>query len=396
MTFASHYIERHSIFDPQIEKPPSNELGIVVVIPCFNEPNIIETLDCLRSCDSPHCDVEVIVMINSGEFDKQEAIDQNRKTEIAITDWSNKHSTSKLKFFAIQKKGLPGKHAGAGLARKIGMDEATFRFNSIENPNGIIVSLDADARCSRNYLSQIYQAFKTRPKAKACTIYFEHPLEGNEFSAVIYEAISTYELYLRYYNQALRYTGYPYAFHGVGSCFAVRAGVYAAQGGMNRKQAGEDFYFLQKVIPLGGFFELNSTCVIPSPRPSNRVPFGTGPMVKSLVDSKEGIQTYPVELFECLRIFFADIFKLFKKSSSDVENYQSSQIELLRTFLQQNKFVEGMSEINSNSTDIEKFMKRFYRWFNAFRILKLLNYACDNGFQKEETHPDISTTPFSC
>ena len=66
--------------------------------------------------------------------------------------------------------------------------------------------------------------FKT---GTGCTIYFEHPIEGDEYPPEVYDAIIQYELYLRYYLQALRYTGYPYATHTVGSCFAVKASVYA-------------------------------------------------------------------------------------------------------------------------------------------------------------------------
>src|SRR5213594_3575687 len=89
------------------------------------------------------------------------------------------------------------------------------------------------------------------------------------------EAIAAYELHLRYYVRALRYAGFPYAHHTIGSCMAVRADVYKKQGGMNKRQAGEDFYFLQKIIPLGHFTDLTETKVIPSSRPSDRVPFGT-------------------------------------------------------------------------------------------------------------------------
>src|SRR4029434_9989987 len=92
----------------------------------------------------------------------------------------------------------------------------------------------------------------------------------------IYKAIAAYELHLRYYLQALRTAGFPHGYHTIGSSMAVRARTYMEQGGMNRRQAGEDFYFLHKLIPLGGFTELNSTTVYPLPRPSNRVPFGTG------------------------------------------------------------------------------------------------------------------------
>ena len=36
---------------------------------------------------------------------------------------------------------------GVGLARKTGMDEAVRRFNAINNPEGIILNLDADCTC---------------------------------------------------------------------------------------------------------------------------------------------------------------------------------------------------------------------------------------------------------
>ena len=37
---------------------------------------------------------------------------------------------------------------------------------------------------------------------------------------------------------------------------AVRADAYLRQGGMNRRKAGEDFYFLNKFMVLGGYGEM--------------------------------------------------------------------------------------------------------------------------------------------
>ncbi|MEA3446733.1 MAG: glycosyltransferase [Bacteroidota bacterium] len=383
MSFAGKYLKRHSIYHPQINESPANDLQIIVVIPCYNEPDILKTLNCLIACEMPPTPVEVLVVINSGEGDKEEIIVQNKKTENEIKAWSDFKANEKIKTFVIHKNNLSRKHAGAGLARKIGMDEAIHRFNKINKPNGIIVSFDADSLCSPNYLSEIYQQFRKRPKATACSIYFEHPVLGKEFSPEIYRAVTRYELYMRFYNQALRYTGYPYSFHTVGSCFAVRASVYAAQGGMNRKQAGEDFYFLQKVIPLGGFFEINETCVFPSPRPSDRVCFGTGSMVNSLVKSDIDFKTYPVKIFSDLLHFFSDIKQLYAQSDNAAGRYILQQSNILQEFLLNNFFIENIAEINANSADRKNFVKRFFRWFNAFRILKYANYACENEYQKE-------------
>ena len=122
------------------------------------------------------------------------------------------------------------------------------------------------------------------------------------------EGIAHYELYLRYYLLGLRYARFPHAYHTVGSSMAVRAWAYAKQGGMNRRQAGEDFYFLNKIIALGGFTELCGTTVVPSARRSHRVPFGTG---RAMTEWLAGIDRYQrvfsPELFEELRAVFSAI-----------------------------------------------------------------------------------------
>ena len=70
----------------------------------------------------------------------------------------------------------------------------------------------------------------------------------------------------------LHFTGFPYVHHTVGSAIAVKAMTYVKAGGMNRRMAGEDFYFIQKLLPAGGFFNLNQTTVYPSPRSSQGFP----------------------------------------------------------------------------------------------------------------------------
>jgi hypothetical protein len=46
---------------------------------------------------------------------------------------------------------------------------------------------------------------------------------------------------------------FSYAYHTVGSAMAVKAYQYVKVGGMNRRQAGEDFYFIQKLVHSGNF-----------------------------------------------------------------------------------------------------------------------------------------------
>ena len=62
---------------------------------------------------------------------------------------------------------------------------------------------------------------------------------------------------------------------------------------MNRKKAGEDFYFLQKLFDAGHFSECNTTRVIPSPRPSDRVIFGTGPAIREYLETAVSLTFHP-------------------------------------------------------------------------------------------------------
>jgi hypothetical protein len=274
---------------------------------------------------------------------------------------------------------LPKKKSGVGVARKIGFDEALRRFSFLNKPNGIMVSLDADTLVQSNYLQEIYINFKNN-NLKAANIYFEHPINGQLYPQEIYEAIKIYESYLRYYVQALRYAGFPHSYHTVGSAFCVRADIYAQQGGMVTNMSGEDFYFLNKVIPLGNFSEINSTCVIPSPRITDRVIFGTGVAVNQIINNFNfTFPTYKFSAFETLKDFFSKIDLLYKFEKL-YKNIISNKI--LLDYLNVNNFEKTIAEINRNTKSLESFRKRFFRWFDAFRVIKFLNFAHQNFFTK--------------
>jgi len=52
----------------------------------------------------------------------------------------------------------------------------------------------------------------------------------------------------------------------------------------------------------------------------------------------------------------------------------------LKEFLEDQNFVAALQEINENSASFPAFKKRFWRWFNMFRIMKFLHYARENGY----------------
>jgi hypothetical protein len=370
------YYARFGALGPQIAIPARSDVGLMVVIPCFNEPNLRASLEALWSCSRPDCAVEVITVINSALDASAEVASQNRETLDEAQRWAESRQDPQFTFHFLHCPALPPKQAGVGLARKIGMDEAARRFDAIGRPDGVIVCFDADSLCNSNYLCAIEQHFEQYSRTPGCSIYFEHPLEG-DLPAQVYEAITLYELHLRYYVQALRFAGFPYAYHTIGSSMAVRANIYKKQGGMNKRQAGEDFYFLHKVIPLGGFTDLTTTRVIPSPRFSDRVPFGTGKAVGDFLESG-ALKTYPLEAFLDLQSLFAKVrtegFKAFLPSSA------SELPRAMTSYLEEQQFGKALEEIESNIASAAAFQQRFYGWFNGFQVMKFVHFARDKFY----------------
>ncbi len=379
------YLKRFGFQTPQIKEAPETDLELIVVIPCFNEPDLIASLESLYNCDHPEGTIEIIVVINSGIHHSNAIKLENQKTLKTVNAWIDEKHHKKIKSYTISEADLPKKHAGVGLARKIGMDEAVSRFDSL-NKDGLIVCFDADSLCQKNYLVEIEKHFKANKKTPGCSIHYEHPIDGNTYPKEIYQGIINYELHLRYYNLALMYCKLPYAFHTVGSSMAVRSSAYQKQGGMNKRKAGEDFYFIHKIIALGNYTTIKSTKVIPSPRISDRVPFGTGKAIGDWIDQGEEIyQTYNFESFEIIRAFIIHAHALQSQKITEIP-YQLSSVQKTRLFdfLEQNKFNLALNEIRKNSTNPASFLKRFYTWFDAFKVLKLMHFLRDNGIQNDK------------
>lgn len=384
MGFASEYLSDRVLFEPFITGGPDRKTSIIVIIPAYNEPDVLKTINSLAACQKPDCSVEVIIYVNASQSAGVEELEANTKTIKEIE--SRKRDLNlpfRLSVFNTEITSIKG--WGAGLARKVVMDEALRRYDSINKPEGLIVSLDADCEVADNYLLSLYQDFFIKPDRKACSIYFEHPTAGKDFEENIYKAISTYELHLRYYYQALKYSQFPEVFHTVGSAFAVRAGTYVKAGGMNRQQAGEDFYFIQKTIPMGGYFYLNSTTVYPSPRLSNRVPFGTGPAIRDILQTNDlSLKTYNPASFGYLKSLFSIVDKLCEIDSDEEINESTFDFNTkLFEFLDRENWLDHLREIKANTASPASFMKRFYAWFNMFKIVKYLNWLhTDGGIQK--------------
>ena len=384
MGFATSWLNEKALFPELIKDAPDCETGIIVVVPACNEPGIATLLDSLALCNQPKCKVEIIIVVNAQPASDDEAIMNNSRCLRNIERWKKENKQCFFRLFSFDMGRPPIDSWGVGLARKTGMDEALRRFNSVDKPGGVIVCLDADCTVEKNYFISIEENLLHKKERTACSIYFEHPLKGADFIEDIYKYVTLYELHLRYYIWGLKYSGFPYAFHTVGSAIAVKAFQYVKAGGMNRRQAGEDFYFVQKLVPLGGYFALNSTTVIPSPRESLRVPFGTGAAISRLMNNPgEEYLTYDTEAFMELRSLFTTAGNLFQTNNRDSVDYYRNLPEGLRSFIGEEVWLSRINEIRINTSGYGSFTKRFFGWFNMFRIVKYLNHVHTGIFRRQ-------------
>ena len=373
MKHFSDYLQKQTFYLPTTTD--LSPVGLIVVIPCFNEPDISETFRSLQKCTLPDCNVEIIAVVNSPEYATKEQLLENERTSAFIQQFQSELPPG-MNVSTISISGIRKKDAGAGFARKVGMDEAVRRFMSLNEKRGIIVSLDADCLVAENYLTEIYRIFRSNPRLNVAVIQFEHILPNKESDAVMHRAGFLYELFLRYYSSALKYIGFPYYYHTIGSCFAVTGDAYIKVGGMNKKQAGEDFYFLHKLFPRGHIAEIKTTTVYPSARISDRVVFGTGPAIRKIAEDKEvSCKTFSFEAFCDLKMMFDSMDELFKADDETIRTWYSKLPPSVQDFLHTENYIPAIREISDNCASPVNFKKRFFGWFNAFMILKFMHFT---------------------
>ncbi len=386
MNHLADYLNRQAGFSARINSYPVENTGFIVVIPCYNEPGILKTLGSLAGCSPPsYSGIEVVLVLNASEKESPGIIAANEKSHREIIEWTGKNSRDNFNIHCIRDYMLPVRYAGPGLARKIGMDEAVHRFKLLDRPGGIICSLDADSLCDDNYFTEIEKATSGSSAAEAGTIYFEHPVQGDEFPPRTYRAATLYELNMRYYYQALRWSNYPYVHHSLGSAFFVSALAYAKAGGMNKRLAGEDFYFLQKLMPGVHSTYLTGTRVIPSSRPSERVLFGTGPWIKKFQDGEaNSYPAYEPGAFADIRKFIDSITLLYDCDKAEREIIFNELPPAMKNFLDKNKLFEKTDEIISNTSSRTNYLIRFFVWFNGLMLIRFLNHAHKSIYKRKD------------
>jgi hypothetical protein len=272
---------------------------------------------------------------------------------------------------------ISDRDGGVGTARKIGMDAAMGILDGRAAGGGVVCCLDADTRVESNYLGVFRRHFERTGNPAAVAAYAHRKPAAPR----LLSAISDYEIFLRAYVIGLAHAGSPYAFHAIGSTMACTADGYLGVRGMNRRAAAEDFHFLDKLRKLGRIDTVTETTVFPSPRPSRRVPFGTGRRIQRFLNADD----------EEVRLHDPEVFVLLGEWLSHMEAEPDRDPETIRAdagrihvrleeYLRMSGFDANWRAIRANSRDSGHLRRQFHIWFDGLKTLKMIHHLSRSAF----------------
>jgi hypothetical protein len=255
---------------------------------------------------------------------------------------------------------------GVGRARKIGCDLAVKLFSMKVLKLPWIYSTDADAILPEDY-------FSTAPSNVAAQVFnFQHTGE----SGPVLQATLLYERAIKYYQAALAWAGSPYAFYTLGSTLAVNIESYCMVRGFPPRAGGEDFYLLNKLAKIGEISSVNTVTVQLEARLSERVPFGTGPAVKKILetlDSNKEFTYYNPAIFRELHTLLAHLPVLYKAVEKNLPLDSNLNSNIAAT-LEHLKFDRFSQHCKKQAVKPEEFAQQFHIWFDGFLTLKFVHF----------------------
>ena len=374
------YLERRTCCqDWPLQGARPEACASVVAIPSLGEyPGILDTLGDLAACRGAD-ETFVIVVVNNRVPEDASAgdIDANLQTLEALRTWDQ----NRLRLGWIDASS-PGRELpegeGVGLARKLGLDWGLQLLADQQSPERPLICLDGDTRVDAGYLAALHGHFEGSSRW-AAVLPYAHPIEGDERQRA---AILCYEFFLRYHAGQMTWAGSPYGYHAIGSAMACTGLAYAAITGMNRRQAGEDFYFLQQLAKTGPVETVAGTVVRPSGRPSHRVPFGTGRRVMRFLDGdgEDEYRLYHPDSYRVIRQWLAAVAAHPDDRGERLLSQARTMHSELHAFLAGQGFERSWDRLVEQASSPEALADQFRRWFDGFRTLKCIHHLRDSSW----------------
>lgn len=283
---------------------------------------------------------------------------------------------------------LPSKQ-GVGLARKIAADIALALYQSGKLKTEWLHCTDADATLPSDY-------FKHAENHQF--VAYHYPFEHYHDNSEIERAATLYEISLRHHRLGLLYAGSPYAFHSIGSLLKINLHAYAKVRGFPKRQAGEDFYLLNKLRKLGKIGALQGDAVRLSGRVSSRVPFGTGPAVQSLLAANQDI-FYHHRVYQLLALLLSHCNNqitnhLFAPPDNDCTPTNLEDIQIINKLLSTTGYQSKLEQLWNKYTDPQRRAQHLLMWFDGFKTLKVIHTLTDLNFPRVRLEAAVANAPY--
>ena len=380
------YLKKRAIANPWLlEGAAASDADCVFVIPALAESAFLfNTLDALRaSAKASQTDAQVIVVVNNRDIAhgaNPADIADNAKTLESLHSFAAQEHFAPLSLAWVDASSpgyaLPAKD-GVGLARKIGGDHALRLLRETGRLDTPIVHLDADSSPAPGYCDALHRFYRGQERWGGYASY-RHPIEAPDTPTG--QAMLAYEIYMRYHEIALRWAGSPYAYPALGSIMSSTARAYAAAGGMNRRQAGEDFYFMQQLVKTGRLEAIPGALVYPAGRCSERTPFGTG----RVVAAESRATLFHPDSYRVLRDWLTLAAAAILQPGMLVRDEANAIHPELGRFLDARNFPVYWDKIAANHSTSPGRLRQFHVWFDGLRTIQLIHHLRDTAF------PDVA------
>ncbi len=364
----STYLKKRGISGPwKIEPLINRTFNQAIVIPAYAELEFLPlTIESINQNKPELLNQTLVVVVVNNANNSPQSIKNNNQLTLQKLNENNYQFPHAVIDAASSGLELPLKQAGVGLARKIGMDLVLPHLLSSKS---LIFCTDADTQVSPDYLSKVKQIFKSH-NTSAAVIGFDH-LQSED--SAINDAIGKYENFLKTTAEKMKNAGSPYGYVSMGSTIVCTAEAYCAVGGMSRKKATEDFYFLQELTKYCGVHNIPETLVFPSPRPISRVYLGTGYRMEQIQKGFDITSLYySDDAYRYLSKWLQLGGHAWEKSLNDLLKDIKSIHPNLIGFLK----IEGIetiwSKIQNNAPSELHFKEQFHRWFDGLKTIRFL------------------------
>lgn len=333
-----------------------------LIIPCFDETEDFLSQVLPRGI----ADLLVIVVINAPVSAPQDAVDRtakllaglagNTSRTMGVIPYTAAQNVDVLVIDRVSTSRRLPPNQGVGLARKIGADISLelYQHGSIAEP--WLYSTDADATLPGDY-------FTTPLEEEAVNLFgFQHKSQDERLHA----KGQLYETYLRYYVNRLSYARSPYAYHTLASTMVIPVSGYAKVRGFPKRNAGEDFYLLNKLAKVVDIHSLHTPRIELQARASTRVPYGTGPAIQHMPEDPACYLSYAPECFDELKAVLENI-----RSSEPDSPWRS--LEVADKALQVLGFFEFFTRAQQQFKSSSTLHKALHQWLDGFRSLRFIH-----------------------